>query len=505
MACVAYKKTIVMSAVLLLVLSCSNDSDLSLSANNANNHGNDPNTPHASDSAVSTDSPHPNATDTDPHNHGDSNNANNNDNNGVDTSPQTSTDPPPLVFLPWDPPTFNNQELPPGMPVVNIEISAEDAQSLDANPYTAEDVLGDFTDGNGKTYTQARINYRGAYQLKNIIEHEGLRNWKVKFAANNMYLNRREWNFNYEPHFRQKLALDLLRFADVRVPSAQHVILQVNGRNQGMYLQYEDPDSKNWLFDMFGYDDGDLYKAALDMPLLEDHEKCFATFETLGTDFTSAQNGYMCHYNKKTNHKRAPYDYTTIGEFIVALNNTPESDIEGWFYENFDVESFLSYLVVSNFIANWDSYPQRPKNFWVYHNPRSQNLIFIPWDLDNTFHEASTWDRYNQMGTTASIFYELDKHDYREIHSLEGKERPLARRLIKIPAVRQAYINRYRALVASMLNPAYLGARIDELNAIVSPHISSYDRTELSSANTGMKSFVEKRHPNVIDQLNAQP
>ncbi len=420
----------------------------------------------------------------------------------TDSDADTDTETEPLP--PWDPPVFDSEELPDGMPTVNIQISSAAISRLEANPYDAEDEIGSFTDGDGHTYADVDVNYRGAYQLMVLINYgTGQRNWKIKFAEDDMYRGRREWNFNYEPHFRQKLAYDLLRFAGVRVPSARHVIVQVNGAKQGMYLEYEDPDNKDWLWDMFGHDNGDLYKAAYDLPSLQDSEKCFADFTVLGSDWTSATNDYKCHYNKKTNHKVAPDDYSVIGRFVQELNGTAAGELEAWFEENFHVDQFISYLVVSNYMANWDSYPQRPKNFWVYEDLRAQKMAFIPWDVDQTFH--GTVDMYNQMGAEASIFYDLDTNDYTPIHAQEGTERPLARRLMSVPSFRQAYIDRYRELMGTLLDPDYLSDRIDALTAIVQGQLGGGDAATLADENDGMKGFFVTRSASVTAELADLP
>ncbi|HJN78401.1 MAG TPA: CotH kinase family protein, partial [Myxococcota bacterium] len=226
--------------------------------------------------------------------------------------------------------TVDIYELPADMPTVEVIITAEAMARLDADPYLAEDETGTFVDGTGRSY-EVDLNYRGAYALKSVMAYYDLRNWKVKFGQDDDYLSRREWNFNYEPHFRQKLAYDLFRFAGVEVPSAQHVVLLLNGSYQGMYLQYEDPDSKGWLDDSFGDDGGDLYKAATDLPGVP---QCFADLTVLGSEDAD----YDCHYQKKTNHKDAPGDFGVLRSFIDGL---AQSD-PAWFEESFEVQSFLA-------------------------------------------------------------------------------------------------------------------------------------------------------------------
>lgn len=392
----------------------------------------------------------------------------------------------------WEPPEYDAYELPDGMPTVEIVIDPEAMARLDADPFAATDERGVFIDGEGQSH-EVDLHYRGAYMLLNVMTYYDLRNWKVKFDEDDRYLDRREWNFNYEPHLFQKLAYDLFRFAGVMVPGAQHVVLLVNGEVQGMYLQYEDPDSKNWLYDSFGDDEGDLYKAAYDIPY---EPPCFADLTYLGTDDAD----YECHYTKKTNHNVAPGDYTVLRAFVDDLNHLSDGDFPAWFESSFDVESFRSFLVVSNFIANWDAYPQRPKNYWLYENMRAEQMVFVPWDLDLTWNPY-TDSTFNQMGTSVSVLYNLLNNDYAPPHAEEGTERPLSSRLMAIESQQEAYLDRYQELTQSILSADYLHGRADALLAIVEPHISSTDRSRLDSNDVTLRTFIDQRTQAVETEL----
>lgn len=46
----------------------------------------------------------------------------------------------------------------------------------------------------------------------------------------------------------------------------------------------------------------------------------------------------------------------------------------------FDVVGFLKYLAVSGIIQNWDTYGRMPHNYYLYDDPDSSKLSWIPWD-----------------------------------------------------------------------------------------------------------------------------
>jgi len=398
------------------------------------------------------------------------------------------------------------------VPTVAIVIAESARALLEAAPFYGEDAIGTFVDGDSNRYEGIAINYRGAYALQDLMSSDpiGRRNWKVKFASDNRYRQRREWNYTFSPSLRQLLAYDLMRFAGVRVPSARHVRLSVNGEAQGLFLEYEDPDNKDWLWEMFGDKKGDLYKAALDVPASEGQpeQKYFADTTYLGAEDTA----YPKHYNKKTNDDdpAAAADYGVIRGFLEKLNALSDSDLVAWVQSHLEIDRFLSYLVVSNFIANWDSFPQRPKNYWLYEVRHEGKLSFIPWDVDNTFQQATSV--FNKMGANASVLYDLLKLDYEPYHTQEGTQRPLAWRILAQPQFKAAYLARYRALSASILSKSYLTARIDGLAAVVQPVLSDTptsqggggpgtERSDFTGAIGDMRAFVTARVSAVAQEL----
>jgi hypothetical protein len=370
-------------------------------------------------------------------------------------------------------------ELPSEVPTVSLEVDPEALKGLDAAPFDAPDVSGTFTDSSGTRYEGIAVNYRGAYQLQNLIDTgSGLRNWKLKFAKTQEYRRRREWNFNYEPHLRQKLAYDLMKFAGVRVPSARHVLLKVNGQAQGLYLEYEDPDNKDWLSDEFADESGDLYKAATDLPGATPY---FATTEYLG----DLDSDYFYHYQKKTNNDAKAEDFSLLRAFLAGLNQTDDEHFAAWATQNFHVDRFIAYLVVANFTSDWDGLPQRPKNYWLYEVRKAGHWEFVPWDMDATFYVAKS--SLDPMGTDASIFYQLDQYESYQLSENEGTERPLVRRLMKV----QAYLEK-----------GYLTARVDKLEALLDQKASDGDRQKLHDADHEIRDFVNQRFDRVSGELS---
>ncbi len=381
------------------------------------------------------------------------------------------------------------------LPEVSVTVSWQDIQLLEQDPFFAEDIQGTFVGGDGVSHDSIDVNYRGAWRLGHLIDYGFIqRNWKVKVHKENQYRNRREWNYNYEEHPRQVLAYYLMNKAGVAAPSCRTVVLSVNGDQQGLYVEFEDPDNKNWLAEKFGDNDGDLFKAAFDVP---DEKQYFATLEDLGDE----ADDYYWHYRKKTNHKNAgASDYSSIISFIKVINETPNAEFVETLKENFDTDAFIKYLVVANFISNWDSYPVRPKNFWLYQNPLDDKWTFIPWDLDGTFQPYTF--SLNKMGATASIFYQFDGFEQYVKQDDEGEARPLITRMMHFDEFRNAYIAEYKRALDTYLSKETMYAVLDSLEGDVNQMNSLKGASAFNSAVVEIKEFITKKTTSVAQQLS---
>lgn len=375
---------------------------------------------------------------------------------------------------------------------VNIEIEKDSIAILEANPYSNDDVHGDFV-VDGERIEDVEIHYRGAYYLFQLMRKGALRNWKIKTGKENRFDNRREWNFNYEDYIRQNLAYHLFRNAGVPCVSTENVILSVNGQKQGLYLKYEDPDNKKWLTEVFGDNDGDLYKAAYDMPK---QTKYFGDLSYLG----ATDEDYFLHYRKQTNTKgEKEYDYSSIRNFTQFIDKTSDADFEKNIEHYFDVDEFIRYLIVANFSSNWDSYPFRPKNYFLYQNPKDGLWHFIPWDLDGTFQEVGG---KNTIGLTGSVFHYFDGVEPYKYEANETLDRPLVWRLMKMEKVRNKYIWEYKKALESYLSKDSIFAISDSIHNSVKLNTSGAERNKFNQDVQATRSFVTKRTLNVQAELD---
>lgn len=378
---------------------------------------------------------------------------------------------------------------------VEILVDPADIAYLESDPYFADKVPARFLSA-GDSF-QATASYRGAYSLRTLLlDRHGPRNWKVKTAKETPYRGYREWNFNLEPHLRQKLTLDLMAAAGVPAMPARHVALSVNGVRSGTYLEFPDPDNKAWLEATWGSAAGDLYKAATDIP---GNPAFFGELTRLGGN----DSDYHRHYQKKTNNSGADsLNYSALRQWIEWIDSSSDAEFERGLPERFEVHAFIRYLVVANFVGHWDGYPNRGKNYWLYRDPSSGKWNIIPWDMDATFGTGKNC--LDNMGVSAGLFFMNWPKTYCP-NKLETKSRPLFERVMKIEAWRRMYLGEYQKALTTYLEKSSLDRRVDSLENLVKGALVDSETVRFPKAQAEIRDFLNRRSQVVRELLSGYP
>ncbi|WP_055437610.1 CotH kinase family protein [Lacinutrix algicola] len=174
-------------------------------------------------------------------------------------------------------------------------------------------------------------------------------------------------NFNDNSMLREKVATDVFRNAGLVSSHAAFYTVYVDHGNGpeyfGVYTLVEEVDD-TVLDEQFSDDNGNLYKPDGDA----------ATF-ALGTYNES-------EYVKKTNEDEG--DFSDVESLLSILHDdTRTTDPVAWrtnLDAVLDTDVFLKYLAVNTVIQNWDTYGRMTHNYFLYNNPDTSKLTWIPWD-----------------------------------------------------------------------------------------------------------------------------
>lgn len=174
-------------------------------------------------------------------------------------------------------------------------------------------------------------------------------------------------NFNDESYLREKVTADIFRAFGV--PSAQTAFYEVYvdyGEGPayfGLYTMVEMVED-TVISEQFASDEGNLYKPD-------------------GNGATFAAGSFNeASFDKETHQDSA--DYSDILALFDALHaDTRLSDPAAWragLEAVFDVDVFLRWLAVNTVVQNWDTYGQMSHNYFLYTDPETDQLTWIPWD-----------------------------------------------------------------------------------------------------------------------------
>lgn len=182
-------------------------------------------------------------------------------------------------------------------------------------------------------------------------------------------------NFDDKSMLREKVAGDVFRNAGLAGSHTAFYTLYIDygdgPKYFGLYTLVEEVDD-TVLDTQFSDDNGNLYKPDGDA----------ASF-ALGTYDED-------EYVKKNNEDEA--DFSDVQNlFNILHDESRTTDPSTWrtkLESIFDTEVFLKYLAANTIIQNWDTYGRMTHNYYLYNNPDTDKLTWIPWDNNEALQDG---------------------------------------------------------------------------------------------------------------------
>ncbi len=319
--------------------------------------------------------------------------------------------------LPENGPVYTADEIPK----VYITIDADSLEDLylEDNWYSDHEYPASFAfeaEGQTDVISMVGFRFRG-----NTSRDKIKKSFKVSFntfVEGQKYFGLEKLNLNAEVNdpamMRSRLCWDLFHDLGVPAPRSNHVEVYINDEYYGLYLNTEHIDEE-FAELRFGSQGGNLYKCSYP-----------ADLGYLGNDpenYKLAPWGTRT-YDLKTNTEWD--DYSDLAEFIGFLNQSSNQDLECGLNTYFNVYSYLKVAAIDVLTGNWDGYIYNQNNFYLYHNPATDQFEYIPYDTDNTWgidwldRNWSNRNLYNwsQTGANRPLFNRLmDIDEFRDIFS----------------------------------------------------------------------------------------
>ena len=252
-------------------------------------------------------------------------------------------------------------------------------------------------------------------------------------------------NYNDESMLREKVAGDVFRNAGLAGSHTAFYTLYVDhGEGPiyfGMYTMVEDVEN-TLLDDYFGDDNGNLYKPDGDA----------ARF----ANGTYDEEEYV----KKNNEDEA--DFSDVSNLLSILHDDSRTtDAASWrtnLDAVFDTDVFLKYLAANTVLQNWDTYGRMTHNYYLFNNPDTSKLTWIPWDNNEAL-------QFGNMGGSLPL----------DFSGLNSSEWPLIGYLYQ-DAV---YKEQYDVYVQEIVNDAFSVSNIQSQYATYSALIEPYATSEI--------------------------
>ena len=249
-------------------------------------------------------------------------------------------------------------------------------------------------------------------------------------------------NFSDASYLREYVAADIFRAAGVPLAETAFYAVYLDygaGKTYlGLYTAVEVVDD-TLIKTQFEDDSGNVYKPS-------------------GSSATFAAGGYNeTAFDKETNEDEA--DFSDVQALYTIINDTAlrQRNPSAWraaLEEVFDMEVFIRWLAVNTIIQNWDTYGNMAHNYYLYHDPSTDKLVWIPWDNNMALSSRQGMEKVLSLG--------LD----------EVNERwPLIRYVMDDEVYYQMYVRDVEYVATEVFNPETMIPIYEELHALVAEYV----------------------------------
>jgi len=269
----------------------------------------------------------------------------------------------------------------------------------------------------------------------------------------------------------ERLSLSLFRRIGLPAPRLAHAKLYVNENYAGLYTMVE-PVDKVFLRRVYPESKGDLY----------DYGWAFEyRFENLGADGGAY---FPVPFEPKTNE--TSFDAASVIEMIRVANEASDDEFPAAIAKYIDPAEFVKYLAAEAFVGDIDGFLGEwgMNNFYLYKHGGGTKFSLIAWDKDVTFR-----DPYR------SIWQNVDQN-------------VLARRILAIPAYREAYLAALEVCIQSAEGPGgwldqEMERTYEQINvATLEDTQSPYPFSEFQANIDMVRNYIRQRPNSLAQQID---
>lgn len=251
----------------------------------------------------------------------------------------------------------------------------------------------------------------------------------------------------------ERFTRELFRRAGIPSPRAGFATVKLNGRDLGVYILVEGYN-RQFLKQHFDNTEGNLYDCGLAQEIDTDGQQPVNT----------GQN---------------PRDQAHLKQLIEAAREPEFATRLARLERVLDVEHFVTLTALDVMLVNWDGYALNRNNYRMFHDTKSDRLIFLPHGLDQTFQNP-------------------------EFNLLPRMPGLVARALLETPEGRRRYLDRVAQLTDQLFYRNALTNRIQQIAAAPQRELAARDAKLAGEHRTAVAKYcesVERRVASVGRQL----
>jgi hypothetical protein len=220
----------------------------------------------------------------------------------------------------------------------------------------------------------------------------------------------------------------------------------------GLYDLVEDVGS-TFLKERFDTSKGALFKPVT--PSL---------FSDLGDDWKSYNQIYDPKGDVSDEEKQR------VIAFAKIVSKADDAEFATKLPEYVDLDNFARYMAITAWLCDLDGILGVGQNYYLWLQPKTQKVIFIPWDQDQTFGQFP-------RGST-----EAQRENLSIQRPWSGPNRFLER-VFKVEAFKKAYLARLQEFNESIFKPDGLSRQVDELASVLRAPLQEESPERLAELN----------------------
>ncbi|SFA71980.1 MULTISPECIES: CotH kinase family protein [unclassified Bacillus (in: firmicutes)] len=270
---------------------------------------------------------------------------------------------------------------------------------------------------------------------------------------------------------RNKLSFDFFSEIGCLAPRSRHVILTINGKTEGVYLEIESVD-ENFLSKrklpsgaIFYAVDGDA-----NFSLMSDLDKETKKSLELG-------------YERKCGEE---LDDFHLQELIYQINTILPEDFESRITQYVNVDQYFRWMAGIIFCQNYDGFVH---NYALYRNGETGLFEVIPWDYD------ATWGRDVNGKVMEANYVPITGYN------------TLTARLLDVPNFRKKYRDMLEEILENQFTTEFMMPRAEMIQKSIRPYIlqDPYKKESVASFDQELeviRDYIEERRKYLKSRLN---